>query len=107
MCPPPADPRTRPPLPRRRPPTAFQPRFTVALLYLFGLFFLYCFLLVAPELYDVWSTVPPGPEQEAVAAELVREALGPRLGVAIAAAIATLLVGAYARVLPGLHPPQR
>ncbi len=49
---------------RSRPP--FQPRFTLGLFYLFVFFFLYCILLVSPQLYEAARSVPPGPEQEEV-----------------------------------------
>ena len=92
------------PLPRRRPPT-FEPRFTLGLLYLFGFFFLYCMFLVAPALWELWQTLPPGSEEDeqalAQARELARETARPRLWIALAAALATTALGSYAGWLPG------
>lgn len=79
----------------------FEPRFTLALLYFFGFFFVFCFALVAPELWRVLDSMPPGPEQEAAAQEAARTALQPRLGIALALALVTTGVGIWARVLPG------
>ena len=89
---------------RSRPPT-FQPRFTLSLLYLFAFFLLYCLLFVAPELHAVMQNVPPGPEQEQAAQEAVRQAVGPRLPYALAAALATTVVATRAGWLPGLRRP--
>jgi hypothetical protein len=95
---------------RKRPPyyrkvgTAFQPRFTLSILYLFGFFFLYCLLLVAPSLLEVAKTVPPGPEQQEVAQQVAREVVRPRLWIAVALAALTTVLGAHYRVLPGLRP---
>ncbi len=81
----------------------FEPRFTLALLYFFGFFFVFCFLLVAPELWRVLESVPPGPEQEAAAQLAARTALPPRLGQALGLAILATGVGIWARLLPGLR----
>jgi hypothetical protein len=87
---------------RPRPPRAsFAPRFTVAILYLFGFFFVYCFLLVAPELWSVWRHLAPGPEQQQAAREAAQRALQPRLWIAFAAAVASVAIGLHRGVLPG------
>ena len=90
----------------RSPSPAFQPRFTLSLLYLFGFFLLYCLLLVAPELGAVVE--PASPEQEEAmkqtAAEVTRRAIRPRLPVAFIGAILTVLAGAHFGFLPGLRP---
>ena len=91
--------------PRRSRPPTFQPRFTLSLLYLFGFFLLYCLLFLAPELYEVMQNVPTGPEQEQAAQEVARQAVRPRLPYALAAALATTVVAARARWLPGMRPP--
>ena len=88
--------------PRRRPP--FQPRFTLGLFYLFVFFFLYCLLLVLPQLYEAARSVTPGPEQEEMAKQLVREAIRPRLWIALVASVATTAIGAKTGVLPGMRP---
>jgi hypothetical protein len=74
-------------------------------LYLVGFFVLYALLLILPDLLDVLAQVPPGPEQEAIAREVAREAAAPRLLPALALALATAGLGAYYRVLPGLRSP--
>lgn len=91
----PGDPRSRPP---------FQPRFTLGLFYLFVFFFLYCLLLVSPQLYEAAQSVPPGPEQEEVAKQMVREAIRPRLWIALVASVATTAIGARSGWLPGMRP---
>ena len=70
MASPPSKP--RPPYYRKAGPT-FQPRFTLGLVYLFGFFFLYCLLLIAPSLLEVAQTVPPGPEQQEAAQKVAHE----------------------------------
>ena len=75
----------------------------LALVYLFGFFGLYCLLLVAPELLDVLATVPPGPEQQEVAEQVVREAVRPRLLPALLLAMLTTALGGYFQVLPGFR----
>jgi hypothetical protein len=82
---------------------AFQPSFTLSLLYFFAFFFGFCFVLVAPELWRVLDAVPPGPEQQAAAREAARTALPPRLGTALGLAMLATGVGIWARVLPGLR----
>ena len=85
----------------------FRLRATLALLYLFAFLLLYCAALAAPAMVEVLRSVPPGPEQEAVAREAVRRAVGPRLLVAFVAALATTVLGARARVLPGFRSRAR
>ncbi|MDP7075976.1 MAG: hypothetical protein QF890_10740 [Myxococcota bacterium] len=93
--------------PPQRPRASFQPRFTLSLLYLALLFFVYSLVLIAPELADVLR--PAGPEDEAAvkaaAAEAARQVSGPRLPWAMGLAIATLFLGAKVGFLPGLRPP--
>ena len=63
----------------------FRPRATLGLLYLFGLFFLFCFLLAAPTFWHVFQTTEPGPEQQQIAEKAVKEAMSlTRLGIALA-----------------------
>jgi hypothetical protein len=94
------------PEPRSSRPTPFQPRFTVGLFYLAGFFFLYCLVLIAPELWRVLQTVPPGPEQEQVAAQVAQQAIKGRLLIALFAALATTALGGKAGWLPGMRPPR-
>ena len=91
--------------PRPSRPQPFQPRFTVGLFYLAGFFFLYCLVLIAPELWQVLQAVAPGPEQEQAAAEAARKAVRGRLLPALLAALVTTALGGKAGWLPGLRPP--
>jgi hypothetical protein len=84
--------------------TTFRPRFTLSILYLFGFFFLYCLLLVAPSLWEVLQTVPTGPEQQEAAQQVAREVVRPRLLVAVVLSAVTTILGAHYRVLPGIAP---
>lgn len=95
---------------RKRPPyyrkvgTTFRPRFTLSILYLFGFFFLYCVLLVAPSLLEVLRTIPPGPEQQEAAQRVAQEVVRPRLWVAVVLSALTTILGAHYRILPGIAP---
>ena len=93
------------PEPKRPRPPAFQPRFTLTILYLFAFFLLYCLILVAPTLFEVARALPPGPEQQAAAEAAAREAVRGRLLFAFLAALASVSLGAHFRRLPGLRPP--
>ncbi len=88
------------PHPRRRPP-AFTPRFTLALLYLAVFFVLFSFLQVLPDLIDILGEMPPGPAQEAAAAEAAQKRTHPPTSMALA--LLTVGLGAYFQVLPGLR----
>ena len=87
---------------RRPPPVGFQPRFTLGLLYVVGFFFLFCLAFIGPALFEVFSTVPPGPEQERMAKEVAKETVQPRLWVALLLAAFTVGVGSALGLLPGL-----
>jgi len=79
------------------------------LVYFAALVFVYCFALASPILYryfEIGSAGSAGPEQQAQLAEAMREALRGRMWVAALAAAATLALGIWARVLPGLRPPR-
>jgi len=76
----------------------------VSLIYLFGFFFLYCLVMIAPALYEVAQTLPPGPEQEEAAKQAAQQAIQPRLAIAIAASVFTTTLGAHFKILPGLRP---
>ena len=67
-----------------------KPRFTLAILYIFGFFFLYCFVLIAPALWEVLHTTPVGPEQEELAAVAAKQAIQSKLWIAIVAAVAII-----------------
>jgi hypothetical protein len=93
----------------RRPPyhrkvgATFQPRFTLSILYLFGFFFLYCLLLIAPSLLEVARTVPVGPEQQEAAQQVAREVVRPRLWIAVVLSALTTILGAHYGFLPGMR----
>lgn len=93
-----------PQLPPRRRPPAFRPSFTLSALYMAGFFFLFAMLFVMPELLRVLREVPPGPEQQAIAQEAAAAAARPRLIYAVLAALATVGLGAWLQILPGLRP---
>jgi hypothetical protein len=90
-----------------RPPprggAVFRPRFTLTILYFFGFLLLFCLAVAAPALYEVLQSAPPGPEQQTLAREAARRAVGPRLPIAALAALAATAVGTGARLLPGLR----
>ncbi|MCH2173324.1 hypothetical protein MK489_21330 [Myxococcota bacterium] len=97
---------THPPARRRSAAQPFKPRFTLSLLYLLGSFFVFALLLVTPALLEALQTLPEhlSPEEELeVARSIARDTLRPRLGIAIAAAILTVGIGAYTQRLPGLR----
>jgi len=75
----------------------------MTLLYLAGFFVLFTFLLILPELMDVLSHVPPGPEQQRIAEQVAREAARPRLLPGLVLALGAVGLGTYLRVLPGLR----
>jgi hypothetical protein len=93
------------PLASRRRAPAFRPSFTLAVVYLLAFFFLFAFLLILPELLAVLRDVEPGPEQERVAQQVAREAFAPRAPYAVLLALASVGLGSYLRVLPGLRRP--
>lgn len=85
----------------RQPRATLQPRFTLGMLYILIFFFVYCFALIAPELIEVMRSVPTGPDQERIAQEVAREAVRPRLWLALALAVTTGALGIATGVLPG------
>jgi hypothetical protein len=90
-----------PPPPRGR--AVFRPRFTLTILYFSAFLLLFGLAAAAPALVEVLRTTPPGPEQEAIAREAARRAVGPRLPIATAAALVATGIGIYARLLPGFR----
>ena len=88
---------------RRAARTTFRPTFTITIA-TFVLFFLaISLLLVLPQLLEVASQLPPGPEQQQRAREVAAEAIRPKLPLALfAAALLTGLVRAWGR-LPRLR----
>jgi TctA family transporter len=82
-----------------------KPRFTLGILYLMAFFFVYCFALAGPALWEVLQTVPPGPEQEEIAARAAQQALQSRVWIAFVAAVATTGLGMAKGLLPGTSAP--
>ena len=93
----------QPQTPRAHRPS-FRPRALVGLLYFAALFFVFAMILILPELLPLLDAMPPGPDQEALAAEVARDAVRPRLPYAFLLAMMATALGAYYRVLPGLRP---
>jgi hypothetical protein len=97
------------PLPARRraarPPASFQPRFTLALVYLTAFFFAFALLLAAPPLVSAFRALPDVPNEGdlELASHVAREALRGRLWLALAAALLATAAGARAGALPGLR----
>jgi hypothetical protein len=87
--------------PRAPDTPSFQPRISLGIVYTLVLFFVYCLLFIASDLYEVLVSMPPGPEQEEMAKQVARQVVRPRLPLAFAAAALTTVLGVYLRVLPG------
>jgi hypothetical protein len=85
----------------RRPPP-FRPNVTLGLIYLAFFFLLFSLVLILPSLLEVLAAVPAGPAQETAAYEVAREVARPRLYIAFALSAATVLIGSYYKVLPGM-----
>jgi len=92
--------------PRRRPPVVPRPFFTLAIVYIFVFFFAYAFALVTPALIEVLRAMPPGPEQQAVAEQVAREAAAGRMGLAFLLALGSVVLGVWSRKLPGFRQPR-
>jgi len=73
------------------------------MLYVVVFFVLYALLLILPELMHVLADVPPGPEQQELAEQVAREAARPRVAYAVVLAVATVGLGSYLKILPGLR----
>ena len=80
---------------------SFRPRASLALFYLFGFFFLFSFLLVAPALWQGFQRVSADPAQWDAAQQAVQHAMRPRLWIALVLAAAATLLGGRSGVLPG------
>ena len=101
-----------PPVPRRRRRTQFRPRFTLLILYVAALYFVYSLALAAPTLLEHLAALPPDADpQDPIyvdrAAAATRAVLkGKPFGLFLAA-VATVLLGAWRGWLPGLReaPP--
>jgi hypothetical protein len=78
-----------------------RPRFTLLMLYLFAFFFAFCLILVAPALWEVLRSMPPGPEQEAAAKQAAQRAASGKLLMAFFLATAATGIAGYRGWLPG------
>jgi hypothetical protein len=99
-------PRPPPRLPRRSSVT-FRPQFTLLLVYFFAFFLFFCLVLALPSLLEGLRTLPAGSgplteEEQALASRIARDAVRGKLGYALAASLAALVLGAWTRTLPGL-----
>jgi hypothetical protein len=93
--------------PRRAPPPrGFQPRFTLMVLYFCAFVFVYCLAMVSPALFEIARSPASGPEQQKLAEVAAHQGLQGRLWIAVAAAGATMALGIWTRVLPGLRSPR-
>jgi hypothetical protein len=94
------------PVPPRRRPVSFRPRFTLMILY-FALFFMgFALLLVLPDLIEGARALPPGSEELAPdelerAREIAREGLRGKLPYAFVLAVLTVGVLIWYQRLPG------
>jgi hypothetical protein len=79
----------------------FRPRATLGLLYFFGFFWLFCFLLIAPTLWHAYQSVGADASQWESAQQSVREAFRPRFWLALGLAAAITVLGGRLRLLPG------
>src|SRR5215475_5025004 len=92
------------PLPRR--PAPFKPRFTVMLFYVAAFFVLYALLFVAPDLIPLLG--PEGQalapdELQARAQQVAHEAMQGKVFTALVASLATVGIGVWRDVLPGVR----
>jgi hypothetical protein len=88
--------------PRRRPASFPRPFASLAIVYIFGFFFVYALAMVVPALIEVMNTVPPGPELERAAENAAYEAAQGRMGLAFLLSLATVVLGVWTQKLPGL-----
>ena len=91
---------------RRRPPSTFQPRFSLGLIYFFGFFFLFCMLFATPALIEAYRNLPPGgasQEDLDLASQVAQRAVQSKLWIAFAATLASVALGAHTGALPGLR----
>jgi hypothetical protein len=80
-----------------------RPFFTLALLYVFGFFFVYAFALVTPALIEVARSVPPGPEQQAAAQRAAHGAAEGKMFLALLLSLVTVALGVWTKKLPGFR----
>lgn len=88
----------------------FRPATTLMVLYLFGFFLLFGFLMVAPALIQAFLSLGPGPAEitEAErqrAIEVGYDAFAGKFHWAVLAAVLSVAAGAWSGRLPGLRAP--
>jgi hypothetical protein len=87
----------------------FRPRFTLMLLYVAAFFVLYAMLFALPDLLAGARDLGPGPEELspeelARARDTAHEAMsGGKVLIALLASVATVGLGTWRRVLPGMR----
>ncbi|MDH3686873.1 MAG: hypothetical protein OEP95_11645 [Myxococcales bacterium] len=97
-----------PPAPRRRRNTYFRPRFTLLILYIAALYFVYSLAVAAPTLLEHLAALPPDadprdPMYVDRAAEATRAVLEGKPFWILMAAVGTVILGAWRGWLPGLR----
>ena len=87
----------------------FRPRFTVVLFYVAGFFLLYALLFALPDLVAGARELGPGPEELTPeemerAKEIARRAMaGGKIVIALVASLATVGLGIWRNLLPGVR----
>jgi hypothetical protein len=83
-----------------------RPEFTLYILYFFAFFLFFALLLALPALLDAMSTLPPTAtieEEREAGARIAKQAVAGRLSWAFVAAVVTMGLAGYTKVLPGLR----
>jgi hypothetical protein len=80
-----------------------RPFFTLAIVYVFGFWFLYLFAFAAPTLWEIQNAMPDGPEKQRAAEEATRAVLEGRVLPALLLSLATVVLAAWAKKLPGFR----
>ena len=79
----------------------FRPRATLGLLYFFGFFVLFLFLLAGPTMWRYRHANPQDPQQQEQLERAVQDTVQPRLWIAVGLATIATVVGGRLRLLPG------
>jgi len=87
--------------PSTRAAPAFEPRFTLSVLYLAFFFFVWALILVLPEMLEALSRLAPGDDPEAAGKAAAQSAAQGRLWIALALSLASTALGTHFGVLPG------
>ena len=76
------------------------------MLYFFGFFLLFCFVMILPAMVDAVAQLPPGGEvtraEKEQGARVAQAALAGKIPWALVAATLTTGLGVYLKVLPGI-----